>query len=153
MGWPNASAPTMFPMFKRMIHVFVRYYPGRLKRFVLYPVPWILKPFVEMMRSLVPKTTAAKWVMLTGSGGHRSPCVKELQVYLSRDQLPLDAHPMHLDLPSNCQPAGDKSPEESVETNSGADSPRPPCSCNFDPESTPVRISAVVATKLIVCHI
>ena len=87
-GWPNVPAYKMVGFLKTVVRVFESNFPERVHKFVVFPVPLILKGLVNTIKLLFDPTTAKKLTLATGSALVKSPLPrKDLSEYIDEPIL------------------------------------------------------------------
>ena len=98
-GWLNPPAQKLLPFFKHMAKVVPNHYPERLKRVVIYPLPWIVAALIKVVKNLFDPVTREKFIVLSGSDKTGAPCPVDLGEYVTRAGLPDHGRAIHLELP------------------------------------------------------
>merc|ERR1719487_2620590 len=65
-GWGNPTPKQMLPFMKSVVSTMSAMYPERLRRVVVYPVPWAAKVFVNMVKGLLDPNTRSKLCIVSG---------------------------------------------------------------------------------------
>lgn len=92
-GWINPPVQKLLPFFRMVSNLLSANYPERAHRLIVYPMPNIMKHIWMAVSAMLDSNTKKKIVLLTGSD--RSEWLLEFNKYASRDQLPVDARPLH----------------------------------------------------------
>ena len=106
-GWLNPPAQKLLPFFKHMAKVVPNHYPERLKRVVIYPLPWIVAALIKVVKNLFDPVTREKFIVLSGSDKTGAPCPVDLGEYVTRAGLPDHGRAIHAELPEADEPAAD----------------------------------------------
>ncbi len=76
-----------------------RFFANHFHSRILFPVPWVAKVILGIVRRLLDPVTFNKIVLVTGDDQIGSPCnAKELQKFISKESLPKHSWPMYEDL-------------------------------------------------------
>ncbi|CAJ1936639.1 unnamed protein product [Cylindrotheca closterium] len=76
-GWPNEPAYKMVSFVKTIVRVFEFNFPERVNKFVVFPIPMLLKGIFNTIKMLFDPTTANKIALATGSALADSPLPKQ----------------------------------------------------------------------------
>ena len=90
-----------------MAKVVPNHYPERLKRVVIYPLPWIVAALIKVVKNLFDPVTREKFIVLSGSDKTGAPCPVDLGEYVTRAGLPDHGRAIHAELPEADEPAAD----------------------------------------------
>ena len=97
-GWKNPPATRLLPFFKHMAGIVPNHYPERLKRVVIYPLPWLVVGLIKGIKALFDPVTREKFVVLSGSDKTGAPCPADLSECVSKQALPEHAVALHAEL-------------------------------------------------------
>jgi hypothetical protein len=77
-GWPNQLAITMVNFVRTVTTMLQRFYPERLERLVLFPIPMAALMIWQAMKRFVTNDTMDKLVLVPGPAACASPVPKEV---------------------------------------------------------------------------
>ena len=77
-GWPNQLAITMINFVRKVATMLQRFYPERLERLVIFPVPMAAMMIWQAMKKFVRNDTMEKLVLVRGAAACASPVPKEV---------------------------------------------------------------------------
>jgi len=76
-GWPNTPAIKMVGFVRTVVRVFEFNFPELVRKFVVFPLPFIAKGIFQTIKMLLDATTASKIALATGSALADSPLPKK----------------------------------------------------------------------------
>jgi len=85
---PNPKPMELMSFGRMAINILSVNYPERLRRVVVYPVPWVATMFVSMVKRMMDAPTREKLVVISGDDKALDCPGDELRQYLSLDSLP-----------------------------------------------------------------
>jgi len=95
-GAANQNAMLLMPFIKECIKVVPSMYPERLRRAIVYPVPWMATMIVSMVKKMLDPKTRGKLMIMSGDDKATSPCpAGELLEFLTIDSIPRHAWHRH----------------------------------------------------------
>lgn len=86
-GMFNPKPMALMPFIKQGIKILPRMYPDRMKRIVVYPVPWMASMLVSMVKRMLDENTREKLMVVAGDEKSLD-CPEELNNYLTLESLP-----------------------------------------------------------------
>mmetsp|Transcript_2229 Transcript_2229/g.3407 ORF Transcript_2229/g.3407 Transcript_2229/m.3407 type:complete len:270 (-) Transcript_2229:62-871(-) len=81
-GWPNPWASSLIPFIRTTTKLLNNYFPERLQRCVLYPMPRLSLYLWDMVKKYLDQDTASKIVLLRGKAGETDPVPESLADYV-----------------------------------------------------------------------
>eukprot|EP00928_Gymnodinium_smaydae_P072655 TRINITY_DN55984_c0_g1_i1.p1 TRINITY_DN55984_c0_g1~~TRINITY_DN55984_c0_g1_i1.p1 ORF type:complete len:329 (+),score=35.06 TRINITY_DN55984_c0_g1_i1:43-1029(+) len=95
-GWPNPKPAQLMGFLKHLL-VVSRMCPDRMKRIIIYPVPWFAGMFVSMCKRMVDASTRDKLYIISGDQSEACPA-EELSEFLVIGSLPVRSWHRHKNL-------------------------------------------------------
>eukprot|EP00929_Paragymnodinium_shiwhaense_P008358 TRINITY_DN11230_c0_g1_i1.p1 TRINITY_DN11230_c0_g1~~TRINITY_DN11230_c0_g1_i1.p1 ORF type:complete len:454 (-),score=65.12 TRINITY_DN11230_c0_g1_i1:205-1566(-) len=97
-GWANPPPNKMLPFLKCVASTLSSMYPERLRRVIVYPVPWAAGVLVSMAKKLMDPNTRSKLCIVTGNDKSLDCPAEGLSEHVSIDCLPRYAWARHKSL-------------------------------------------------------
>ena len=95
VGWKSPGPTTFIPVVRSLSSLLGDNYPERLRRLIVYPVPWAGLALWHAVRPFIDTDTAQKVVLLSGSSKRGAPCPVELADYVDISQIRADLRHRH----------------------------------------------------------
>ena len=94
-GWANPPATSLVGLIRELTGTLRANFPERMRRLVVYPVPWAATALWTMIQQFLDAETVAKVVLLSGPATRRSPPPPELFEYVALSEIRDDLRPRH----------------------------------------------------------
>lgn len=76
-GWPNLSANKMVSFIKAIAHTLLEYFPERLYKCLVYPIPGLAKYLFNLVKPSLGKAVSDNVVLISGQATIKSPPPKK----------------------------------------------------------------------------
>merc|ERR1712032_954479 len=86
-GWPNPSAVSIVPFIKLVVGLLNTYFPERLNRCILYPLPYTATMLFNTAKSYLDPDTATKIQVCSGSGSIKSPVPDKVSKFIDEEAI------------------------------------------------------------------
>ena len=97
-GWKNPKGSQFIPVVRALSKLLGDCFPERLKRLIIYPMPWTGMALWGAVKPFIDPTTASKVVMLPGPSRPGAPCPVELAQYVDYEEIREDRRHRHTSL-------------------------------------------------------
>ena len=94
-GWANPPATSLVGLIRELTGTLRANFPERMRRLVVYPVPWAATALWTMVQQFLDAETVAKVVLLSGPATRGSPPPPELFEYVALSEIRDDLRPRH----------------------------------------------------------
>ena len=96
--WPNAKGSAFIPVVRAISALLGDHFPERLRRLIIYPMPWAGMAIWGAIKPFIDPNTAQKVIILPGSSKRGAPCPIELGEYIEYSQIREDRRHRHTSL-------------------------------------------------------
>ena len=86
-GWSNPSSVAIVPFIKLVVGLLNTYFPERLSRCILYPLPYTATLLFNQAKNYLDPDTAAKIQVCSGAGSTNSPIPKEVFSFIDKPAM------------------------------------------------------------------
>ena len=94
-GWSNPRPRAFIPIVRSLSSLLGDNFPERLRRLIVYPVPWAGMALWRTVEPFIDANTAKKVVLLPGPSKRGAPCPLELAEYVEYSEIREDRRHRH----------------------------------------------------------
>ena len=95
--WKNPPASSFLTIFKELGEMLTTYYPERFSFLIMYPVPYILKVVVNLVKGAVDREIGEGFRVICGKGHAEAKAPKKLLDFIDVEGIPEYARERHLE--------------------------------------------------------
>lgn len=88
-GWPNASPTTLIPFARACSNVMGANFPERVRKVVLYPLPWWATAIWAVVAEFLDARTRQKFVLLSGPAARTEPIPLTISEHIAEPSVAL----------------------------------------------------------------